>query len=64
MLHYSKLEALADDKITVVEMIFIFDTVEHIVEKGENAGSQHFLRFPQCFQKASSSGSLKVGSVR
>ena len=24
--------------------------------KGENAGKQHFLLFPQCFQEASSSG--------
>ena len=28
--------------------------------KGENAGYQHFLLFPQCFQKASFSRSLKV----
>ena len=40
-----------------------FDTgrVENIVSKGENAGYQHFLLFPQCFQKASFSGLLKVG---
>ena len=25
--------------------------IENIVEKEENAGSQHFLLFPQCFQK-------------
>ena len=31
-------------------MIFIFDRVENIVGKGENAGYQHFLLFPQCFQ--------------
>ena len=30
-------------------MISLFDTVENIVEKGENAGNQ----FLQCFQKAS-----------
>ena len=24
-------------------------TFENIVEKGENAGTQHFLIFPQCF---------------
>ena len=35
-------------------------TVENIVGKGENAGYQHFLLFPQWFQKASSFGSLKV----
>ena len=31
-----------------------FGRVENIVGKGENAGYQHFLLFPQCFQKASS----------
>ena len=31
--------------------------VENIVGKGENAGFQHFPLFPQCFQKASFSGS-------
>ena len=30
--------------------------------KGENAGNQHFLLFPQCFQRASMSGSLKVSN--
>ena len=30
------------------------------MKKVENAGYQHFLLFPQCFQKASFSGSLKV----
>ena len=38
--------------------------VENIMGKGENAGYQHFLLFAQCFQKASFSGSLKVGVVR
>ena len=33
-------------------MVFsFFDSAENIVGKGENAGSQHFLLFPQCFQK-------------
>ena len=40
---------------------FAFDRVENIAGKGENAGYQHFLLFPQCFQKASFSGFLKVG---
>ena len=35
--------------------------LENIVVKGENAGSQHFLRFPQCFAKPFFSGLLKVG---
>ena len=37
--------------------------VENIAGKGENAGYQHFLLFPLCFQKASYSGLLKVGIV-
>ena len=41
-------------------IIFLLDSVEHIVGKGDNAGCQHFLLFPQCFQKVSSSGMLKV----
>ena len=40
-----------------------FGRVENIVGKGENAGYLHFLHFPQCFLKASFSGSLKVGLV-
>ena len=45
----------ADDSSNVAEMvIFVFDRDENIVEKGENAGYQHFLLFPQSFQKASS----------
>ena len=34
-------------------IISVFDRVENIVGKGENAGYQHFLLFPQCFEKAS-----------
>ena len=30
-------------------MISVFDIVENKVGEGENAGSQHFLLFPQCF---------------
>ena len=32
-------------------MISFFDVAENIVGKEENAGCQHFLLFPQCFQK-------------
>ena len=56
-----KLKAFANDKLNVtVKMKFVLGTVEHIVGKGGNAGYQHFLLFPQCFQKASYIGSLKV----
>ena len=44
---------IADDKLNVAKRIIsVFDGVENIVGKGENAGYQHFLLFPQCFQKA------------
>ena len=42
-------------------LISLFDRVENIVGKGENAGYQHFLLFPECFQKTSLLGLLKVG---
>ena len=31
-------------------MIAGYDRAEKIVGKGENAGYQHFLLFPHCFQ--------------
>ena len=37
--------------------------VENIAGKGENAGYQHFLLFPQCFQMASVLWLSKVGIV-
>ena len=47
----TKLKAFTDDKLNVAKMmISLFDRVENIVGKGENAGHQHFLLFPQCFQ--------------
>ena len=39
--------------------ISVFDSVENIVGKGGNAGYQHFLLFPQCFEKASFPDTLK-----
>ena len=58
ILHWSKLKAFADDKIDVTEKLkFVLRRVENSVGI---AGYQHFLLFPQCFQKASFSGSLKV----
>ena len=41
-------------------MGYVFHMVENIVGRGENAGYQHVLLFPQCFQKLSVPGSLKV----
>ena len=47
-------------------MISLYGRVEKNVGKGENAGYQHFLLFPQCFQKASTTSAkdrwrLEVG---
>ena len=38
-------------------MNFVSERVEDIVGTGENARNQHFLLFPQCFQKTFCSGS-------
>ena len=60
-LDLSKLNAFADDNSNVAEMAnFVFDRVENIVDKVENARVEHFLLFPLCFQKPSLFGrSLK-----
>ena len=42
---------------------FFLEWVENIAGKGENAGYQHFLLFPQCFQKPPFKRSLKVRLV-
>ena len=53
ILDLSKLNTFADDKRNVKEKLkFGMGREENIVGKGENAGYQHFLLFPQCFQKA------------
>ena len=51
ILDWSKLKAFQDDKINVNQKLkFDFGRIENIVRKEENAGYQHFLLFPQCFQ--------------
>ena len=40
-------------------MNFILGRVKNILGKGENAGYQHFLFVPKCFQKASPSRVVK-----
>ena len=44
-------------------MISLFERTENIVGKRENAGNQHFLLSPQCFQKLYISKSLKAEIV-
>ena len=59
-LDFSKVKAFADDKMNEAEMmISVSVRVENIVGKGENAGHQHFLLFPQCFHKALLLGVVK-----
>ena len=58
------MKAIADDSLNVVKMmIYALDRVENIVDKGENAGYQYFLLFPQYFQKPSCPRTLKLGIV-
>ena len=59
VLDETKLKAFANDKQTKKNNIFVFDRVENIVGQGENAGNQHFLLFPQCFQKPCFQGTSK-----
>ena len=52
ILDWSKLKALADDKINVAQKLkFVSGRIENIVGKGENVGYQHFLLFPTMFSK-------------
>ena len=48
----SNLKAPADKKINRTQKLkIVYGRAENIVGKGENAGYQQFLLFPQCFQK-------------
>ena len=60
ILDWSKLKAFAENEHLAEKLKPVLERVENIVGKGENAGYQHFLLFPQCFQRPSLSGSLKV----
>ena len=60
ILDVTKLKAFAEEKLNIAKMtISLFDKVKNTVGKGENAGYQHFLFFPQCFPWPSPQGSLK-----
>ena len=64
ILDWSKLKAFVDDNSNVSRKLKLaLGKVENIVGKGENAGYQHFLLFPQCFQKSYTPESLKVEIV-
>ena len=56
-----KLKAFVDDNSNVTQNVkAVFHRIKNIVEREENAGYQHFLLFPQCFQKAFSYSASKV----
>ena len=62
---YSKFKGLADDRMIMTQKLeFVLGRVENIVGKGENAGYQHFLLFPQYFLKLSFPEVLKVLIVK
>ena len=64
ILDQPKFKAIADNKIILTQKSkFELGTIESIVGKGENAGYQHFLLFPQRFQKLSFPEVLKVRIV-
>ena len=62
ILDWSKLKAFGDDNIKVSKkMIFVFDKVENIVEKGQNAGYQRFLFSLNVLKRLFTWGHLKLG---
>ena len=62
ILDWFELEAFADDKLNKYQKLyFVSRRVENIVGKGENPGYEHFILFPQSFQKASLQGLLNLG---
>ena len=64
ILTWTKLKAFADNEFSFAKMVIsILDRVENIVGKRENAGYQHFLLFPQSFEKVFLSGHLKIRIV-
>ena len=64
ILDWFNLKAFADEKMNLNKKLkLVLQRVENIAGKGENADNQHFLLFPECFQKPSLSGLLKDGIV-
>ena len=61
---HDQIEIIADNKLNTDKMtVSLLDRVENTKGKGENAGYQHFLLFPQCFPKPSSLGLFKIWIV-
>ena len=53
-LDWSKVEGIVQAMNNVANRVirYVSKRLENIKGKGENAGYQHFLLYPQCFQKA------------
>ena len=48
-----QIQSISKDKLKLIKTAkTVLDKIENTVGKEENAGYQHFLLFPQCFQKA------------
>ena len=61
---WSTLKAFTDDKIRSFKIWNLFWwKVENVALKGENAGYQHFLLFPQCLQKRQRGQYLRVCNI-
>ena len=58
-----QLNAFADNKTYATEKLKLgLGRVENIMKIGEKDCYQHFLLFPECFQKFSGCGSVKLGT--
>ena len=59
------MKAFEDNNLDIVQVMkYVFDRVENILGKGENAGYQHFLLFPTIFSEDYIFSVLKVWIVR
>ena len=62
ILDSAKLNAFADGKINAAQKdVSVSDGIVNLEGKGENAGYQQFLLFPQCFQRLLHQDSLDRG---
>ena len=44
-LDFTVIKAFTDDNIMSLKLLFVYDRIENMVGKGENAGYHHFLLF-------------------
>ena len=60
---YPIMKIFVEENLNMIKtMRFVSERIENILEKGENAGYQHFLLFPKIFSKRTlSQARLKSG---